>query len=330
MEWVNVMVKGVPINEYSIKRTKRAILKFKGSNFIKRFNQSKYLLLLFLPCFLYFVIFRYLPIYGLVIAFKNYKIFAGFNESPWVGFKYFKMFFESPDSLIIVRNTILLGLNNLFWGFPAPIIFALVLNEVRNMAFKRTVQTISYLPYFMSPVVVVGMVIAFLSPRNGTINNFIVSLGGQPINFLMEPGLFRPIYVCMGIWQNMGWGAILYLAALSSIDPTLYEAANIDGANKLRQIWHVTLPGITPTIVTLFILDTGQLLEIGFEKVFLLYNPAIYSTADVVSTYVYRIGLINSNFSYATAIGMSMSVISLIFISISNYLSRKLGDTSLW
>ena len=279
---------------------------------------------------MYFVIFRYLPIYGLVIAFKDYKIFKGFSASPWVGLKYFKMFIENPDSLEIVRNTILLGVNNLLWGFPAPIIFALVLNEVRNMAFKRTVQTISYLPYFMSPVVVVGMVITFLSPRTGAINNFIVSLGGQPVNFLMEPGLFRPIYVCMEIWQNMGWGAILYLAALSAIDPNLYEAAGIDGANKLSQIWHVTLPGITPTIVTLFILNTGQMLEISFEKVFLLYNPAIYSTADVVSTYVYRIGLINNNFSYASAIGMSMSVISLIFISASNYISRKVGETSLW
>jgi putative aldouronate transport system permease protein len=299
-------------------------------SFIKRFNESKYLLLLFLPCFLYFVIFKYLPMFGIIISFKNYNLYKGILNSPWVGLKYYRMFFENPDSFNIIRNTILLGVYRLFWGFPAPIIFALVLNEVRNNTFKRVVQTISYLPHFISTVIIAGMVLQFTSPRNGFINVLLKNIGLQPINFMVLPQWFRTIYIGSGIWQDIGWSAIIYLAALTSINPELYEAATVDGANKWDKIWNVTLPGIAPTIITLFILNTGKVLDIGFEKVFLLYNPAIYRTADVISTYVYRIGLQNRNFSYATAINMSQSIVSLILVTSTNYLSKRLSETSLW
>lgn len=300
------------------------------TDFVKRLNDSKYLLLMFLPCFLYFILFKYLPMYGIIISFKNYNLFRGFMDSPWVGLKYYRQFFENPDSWKIIRNTVLLGVYKLFWEFPAPVLFALVLNEVRNAAFKKTVQTISYLPHFISTVVVAGMTVEFLSPRNGMINNIIKALGGEPIAFMSQPEMFRSVYIISDVWQGLGWGAILYLAALSGINPELYEAAIMDGANKFRQIWHVTLPGIAPTIITLFILNTGKVLEIGFEKVFLLQNPAIYETSDVISTYVYRVGVQKGNFSYATAIGLSASLVSMVFLLTTNYLSKKFSDTSLW
>ncbi|HHV58747.1 MAG TPA: sugar ABC transporter permease [Clostridiaceae bacterium] len=268
--------------------------------------------------------------FGIIISFKNYNLYKGILNSPWVGLKYYRMFFENPDSFNIIRNTILLGVYRLFWGFPAPIIFALVLNEVRNNTFKRVVQTISYLPHFISTVIIAGMVLQFTSPRNGFINVLLKNIGLQPINFMVLPQWFRTIYIGSGIWQDIGWSAIIYLAALTSINPELYEAATVDGANKWDKIWNVTLPGIAPTIITLFILNTGKVLDIGFEKVFLLYNPAIYRTADVISTYVYRIGLQNRNFSYATAINMSQSIVSLILVTSTNYLSKRLSETSLW
>lgn len=303
---------------------------YKKKTFLKRVDESKYLLLLFMPCFLYFVVFKYLPMFGIIISFKNYNIFKGVMASPWVGLKYYKMFFQNPDSFLIIRNTVLLGIYKLFWEFPAPIIFALVLNEVKNIYFKKTVQTISYLPHFISTVIVAGMVLEFLSPRSGFVNTIIKSLGMQPINFMAISGWFRTVYIVSDIWQQLGWGTIIYLAALTGISPELYEAAQIDGANKWKQVLNITLPGIAPTIVTMFILNTGKVLEIGFEKVFLLYNPAIYETADVISTYVYRIGLQSANFSYATAINMSMSVVSFILIYTTNYISKKLGETSIW
>ncbi len=300
------------------------------AHWLHRLDQSKYLLILFLPCLLKFLLFNYYPMWGVLVAFKDYKIFKGFGASPWVGLKYFRLYFSNPDALILIRNTFLLGLYRLLLGFPAPLIFALILNEVRNLAFKRVVQTVSYLPHFISTVVVCGMVVAFLSPRTGFVNTIISALGGQPIAFLTEPRYFRGIYTLSGIWQNMGWNAIVYIAAISGIDPQLYEAAIMDGANKLEQIRHVTLPSIAQTIATLLILETGSVLSVGFEKVFLLYNPAVYSVADVVETYVYRVGIRDANFSYATAIGLSLSVISLVFVWGSNYLSRRFSDVSLW
>ncbi len=297
---------------------------------LKSILRSRQLLLLFLPCLLYFLIFKYYPMYGVLIAFKDYNLFKGFTESPWVGLKYFEMFFNNPDALELIRNTFLIGLYSLIWGFPAGLVLALVLNEVKKASFKKLVQIVSYLPHFLSTVVVSGMVVSFLAPRTGLINVIITWFGGDPIHFLAEPEWFRTIYVASGIWQGMGWGAIIYLASLSGIDPHLYEAAVMDGANKFKQLIHVTLPCIAPTIMTLFILETGWVLTVGFEKVFLLYNPATYETADVIETYVYRVGIIGKNFSYATAIGLFVSLVSLVFLYTTNYLSKKFSDTSLW
>jgi len=293
-------------------------------------RNNKYLWLMFLPCLIYYLVFRYAPMFGLVITFKNYNLFRGVWASDWVGFKYYRMFLENPDFLLLMKNTFLLGIMNLALGFPAPIILALLLNEVRKAAFKRFVQTVSYLPHFISNVIVASMVIMFLSPTGGLINELITALGFEPINFMNEPGMFRWIYVLSEIWQHIGWETIIYLAALTAVDPQLYEAASIDGASRMRKLWHVTLPGISFAIVITLILNIGSVLEIGFEKVFLLQNPAIYETADIISTYVYRIGMEQGNFSYGAAIDLFMGIISLIFIYTANFVSRRVSETSLW
>ncbi|MDQ1914474.1 ABC transporter permease subunit [Paenibacillus sp. GD4] len=302
----------------------------KASSWRKTWNQSKYLWLLVLPCLLYYLVFRYAPMFGLVITFKNFNLFKGIWASEWVGFKYYIMFFQNPDFWILMRNTFLLGAYKLLFGFPAPIILALLLNELKHVLFKRFVQTVSYLPHFISNVIVASMVIMFLSPSGGLINQILQSLGITPINFMMQPGWFRTIYVISDIWQQIGWESIIYLAALTAVDPQLYEAASIDGANRWRKLWHVTLPGIASTIVIIFIMNVGKVLEIGFEKVFLMYNPAVYETADIISTYVYRVGLEQGNFSYGASIDLFMGIISLIFIYTANYISRKVGENSLW
>ncbi|MFC9709414.1 ABC transporter permease [Paenibacillus sp. NPDC056933] len=300
------------------------------SRLVRTWNRNKALWLLFLPCLLYYLIFRYAPMFGLVITFKDYNLFKGIWASDWVGFKYYRMFLENPDFWPLMKNTFLLGLYKLVFGFPAPILLAILLNEVRRAAFKRFVQTVSYLPHFISNVIVASMVIMFLSPTGGLINNLLAGIGIEPINFMNEPGLFRGIYVLSEIWQHIGWETIIYLAALTAIDPQLYEAADMDGASRLRKIWHVTLPGISPAIVITLILNIGKVLEIGFEKVFLMQNPAIYDTADIISTYVYRVGMVQGNFSYGASIDLFMGVISLIFIYTANWLSRRLSETSLW
>lgn len=288
------------------------------------------MLCMFLPCLLYYVLFKYLPMFGIVISFQNYNLFRGIMQSEWVGFSHYLTFFKNPDFLILLRNTFLLGFYNLVFGFPAPVLLALLLNEVTRTYFKRFVQTVSYLPHFISNVVVAGMVVMFLSPSTGVINQFIEFMGFEPINFLMNPDYFRSIYVISDIWQHVGWETIIYLAALTSIDPQLYEAAKIDGAGRFKQIVHVTLPGIAPTIVILLILNIGRVLEVGFEKVFLLYNPATYETADIISTYVYRTGIISGNFSYATAIDLFTGLVSLVLVYGANRISRQVGETSLW
>jgi putative aldouronate transport system permease protein len=218
----------------------------------------------------------------------------------------------------------------LVFGFPIPIIFALMLNEVRSQAGKRFVQTVSYLPKFFSVVVVVSMLKVMLSPTSGVINKIIEFLGGEAIYFLIEPGWFRPIYIISDIWQFMGWNSILYIAALSNVDPQLYDAAKIDGAGYFSQMWHVTLPGIMPTIIITLILATGNILSVGFEKVFLYYSPSIYETADVIQTYVYRMGIVNNNYSYSTAVGLFQSIINLILITVVNQIAKKTSDTALW
>jgi putative aldouronate transport system permease protein len=297
---------------------------------VRRVIRDKYLLLLVAPTLLYLLLFKYIPMFGIVVAFKRYNLSKGVWGSDWVGLRYFQQFFSNPDAYEIIRNTFLLGGYKLLFGFPAPIILALLLNEVRKKAFKRFVQTVSYLPHFISTVVVSGMVVMFLSPTSGPINQLLQAFGLKPINFLMQAEWFRTIYVASDVWQGIGWGSIIYLAALTTIDPQLYEAAEMDGANRWKQTWHVTLPGLVPAIVILLILNVGSILEIGFEKVFLLYNPTTYETADIISTYVYRMGIIGGNFSYGTAVDICMGLVSLVFVLVANSISRRLTENSLW
>lgn len=300
------------------------------SRFIVRLDKSKYLLLLLLPAFLSVLFFKYIPMWGVTIAFKKYSPFLGYWGSPWVGLKYFRMFFESKDAFRIIRNTFLLSFYSLLFGFPAPIILALILNEVRNSRFKKLVQTITYMPHFISTVVVVSMLFMFLSPTTGIINRVLESLGMEKINFMGSSEWFRPIYVISGIWQGVGWGSIIYLAAISKVDIQLYDSAVIDGANKFRQILHITIPCIVPTIISLLILNMGRILSVGFEKVFLMQSPIIYETSDVIQTFVYRQGLQNANFSYATAIGLFENIIGLVFVVSTNFIAKRVGETSLW
>lgn len=307
-----------------------SIPKRKEKTFSRKFQDSKYLLILIAPCFIYYVLFHYLPMWGILISFKDYSPFKGFFASPWVGLKHYRAFLGNPDAWRLIKNTFLLSLYSLLWGFPVPIFFALVLNEVRNLRFKKVVQTVSYMPHFISTVVVVGMINMFLSPSRGIVNTFIEKMGFEKINFMLDPRYFRSIYVISGIWQSMGWNAIIYIAALSNIDQQLYEAAAIDGANKFKRIIYITIPCIAPTIIITFLLRTGSLLSIGFEKAFLMQAPATYSTSDVLSTYVYRQGLMSGNYSYASAVGMFNSVVNLAFLMISNFLARRFSDISLW
>jgi putative aldouronate transport system permease protein len=267
--------------------------------------------------------------YGATIAFKDFSISRGIMGSPWAGFVYFEQFFNSFFFWRILRNTLLISIYTLLWGFPIPIIFALILNEFRGK-FKRFVQTVSYLPHFISVVVVCGLIVNILSPQNGLVNNIIQMMGGDSINFLGDPRYFRSVYVTSVIWQGFGWNSIIYLAALTSINPELYEAATIDGANRFQQMKHVTLPGIVGTIVILLLLNIGSLMNVGFERIILLYNPATYETADVISTYVYRAGLLNAQYSFGAAVGLFNSVISVVLLVSCNSLSRRLSGLSIW
>lgn len=285
--------------------------------------------LLILPI-IYYIVFKYGPMLGNIIAFRSYVPGGSVLGEEWVGLKYFKLFIADPTFWLVFKNTLIISVLQLVIGFPFPIIFALLLNEIRSKKFKRFVQTVSYLPYFLSAVVIAGMIQDLLSPSTGVVNMVIKHFTGSTINFLSLPQWFRTIYVGSGVWQGLGWGAILYLAALSNINMELYESAKIDGANRWQQTLHVTIPGIMPTIVILLILNIGGLLSVGYEKIMLLYNPLTYSTADVISTYLYRMGLEANNFSYATAIGLFEAVIGLVLVSGANYFSKKFSETSLW
>lgn len=297
---------------------------------MKKLRESKFLLLLFTPCLIYYALFKYLPMWGVLIPFKNYKLFRGFLDSDWVGLDNFIRMFHSLDFPRLVSNTLVLGVLVLVCGFPFPIIFALILNEVRNVHFKKFVQTVSYMPYFMSSVIIVGMLRMFLNPRNGIINNLIASLGNEKINFLLNPDWFRPIYIISDIWQYTGFGAIIYLAALANIDVEMYESAFIDGANKWKQLIYITIPSIAPVIIVMLLLNTGAVVDIGFEKVFLLQNAATYASTDVIVTFVYRQGLLSGNVSYGATFGLFNSFINLFFIYFSNRMARRYSGTSLW
>ena len=298
-------------------------------NLRKTLAKDKYLYIIFFIPFLYFVIFKYLPIYGVIIAFKNFKVAKGIWGSPWVGLQYFGEFLSDPYGWKLIRNTILLNVYSILFGFPAPIILALLLNELRNAKYKRFVQTVSYLPHFISVVVVCGMVVNFLA-YDGLVNRIVQLFGIEPFPWMMKPELFRTVYVASGIWQNSGWGSIIYLAALSGIDPQLYEAAIIDGASRWKQMIHVTLPGIAPTVTIMFLLTLGRIMVVGFEKILLLYTGATYETADVLQTYVYRRGIEGADFSFAAAVGFFQAIVGLLFVASANALSKRVSETSLW
>lgn len=284
--------------------------------------------LLVLPL-LFLLIFKYAPMVGNVIAFRRFRPGGSMFGDEWVGFYYFEMFINNSQFWQVFWNTVILGGLTLLICFPLPIVLALMLNELRSRRFKKIVQTISYLPHFMSIVIVAGLVLQ-LTSLNGTVNQIVQALGGDAIAFMQQPDWFRTIYVSSEVWQTVGWGTILYLAALSTLDDQLYEAARIDGANRWQQTWHITLPGIRPTMMVLLILNIGSFMSVGFEKVLLLQNPLIYSTADVISTYLYRVGIQSAQFSYGTAVGLFEALIGLVLVLTANYISRRTVGASLW
>jgi len=292
-----------------------------------RFHRWMYLMVI--PGVVYFSIFAYAPMFGLVIAFKRFNAFTGIWDSPWVGLGNFKRFFQSIYFMRLIRNTVLINLYSLAVGFPAPIILALLLNEVTRPMFKRTVQTLSYLPHFVSTVVVTSIIINLLS-MYGPINTLIGRLGLKAIPFMNRPEWFRHIYVWSGVWQGVGWGSIIYLAGLAGIDPMLYESAGIDGAGRLAKMWYISIPGILPTIMVLLLLSLGSMLSLGFEKIYLLYSPNTYETADVISTYVYRAGLLGGDYSFGTAVGLFNAVINVVLLALFNWLAGRLQQQTLW
>ncbi|GAB2537724.1 putative aldouronate transport system permease protein [Gracilibacillus alcaliphilus] len=297
---------------------------------LKSIRKNWDLYLLILPVILYFLIFKYYPMYGAQIAFKNFLAVEGITGSPWVGFEHFIRFFDSFYFWRLIRNTLLIGLYELALGFPIPIILALMINEVKNKRFKQIVQTVTYAPHFLSTVVVVALLFMLLSPVTGVVNNIIAAFGGEPIAFMTEPGWFKTTYVLSGVWQTMGWSSIIYLAALAGIDPQLKEAAMIDGASKMQQIWHINLPAIKPTIIIMLILQCGSIFGVGFEKIFLMQNNLNMAASDVIATHVYRAGILGSQYSYSTAIGLFESVINFTILIIVNYIARKVNKVSLW
>lgn len=299
-------------------------------SFKKSLRRNWDLYLLILPILVFFFVFSYMPMYGIIIAFKDYVAAKGIWGSPWVGFAHFQRFFESIYFERTIKNTLGISLYSLVVGFPMPILLALMINEVRHLPFKRTVQTVTYAPYFISQVVMCGMIIIFIRPDAGFINMLLKAMGHEQIAFIIEPSWFKTIYVWSGVWQNTGWGTIIYIAALAGLDQQMYEAAQIDGANKIQKIWHITLPCLMPTAILLLIMNCGSLMSVGFEKVFLLQTPLNMEASDVISTYTYRAGMIDANYSYSAAIGLFNSVINFVILFIVNQISKRASSISLF
>ncbi|WP_245954329.1 ABC transporter permease [Paenibacillus flagellatus] len=302
----------------------------KWSAFKRSFRKNWDLYLLISPVIAYFLIFDYYPMYGVQIAFKNFIAAKGIWGSDWAGFMHFERFFKSFYFWRLIKNTLGISLYSLLVGFPIPLLLALMINEVGSKPFKRFVQTVTYAPHFLSTVVMVGMILIFLDPRHGMVNLFVQWLGFQPISFITEPQWFKSIYVWSGVWQGMGWSSIIYLAALAGIDPTLHEAARVDGASRLRRIWHINLPGILPTVIILLILNVGHLMGVGFEKIYLMQNDLNKESSDVISTYVYTSGIVGAQYSFSAAVGLFNSVVNFVLLVSVNYIAKKLNETSLW
>ena len=285
--------------------------------------------MLFLPI-VYLLVFKYVPMTNIVIAFKDYNIFRGVWESPWVGLKWFEQTFQSRDFYFALRNTLVLNVLDLLMGFPAPIILAILLNELSYKGYKKITQTIIYLPHFLSWIIIAGMANQLFAPSGGIINIMLGKIGVGPVDFLMNKGMWVSTYIGLGVWKEMGWGTIIYLAAITGINPELYEAADVDGASRMQKIWHITLPGIRPTIVVLLILNLGRLLGSEFDRPFTLANPTVLQVADVISTMVYRVGIRSSQFSLTAAIGLFQSVVCVLFLIAANTIAKKAGERGIW
>ena len=292
-------------------------------------KKNKYLYILTIPVAAFYLVFLYGPMFGLMIAFKDYNIAKGFFASDWVGLKYFKEYFGSIYFLRTLSNTFIISLMDIIFGFPFPIIFALMLNEIRGKMFKKTVQIASYLPHFISMVVICGMITDFFG-TDGLVTNFLSKITGENMNYIGSAKYFRSIFVGTNIWQTFGWGSIIYIAALAGVDTQLYEAASVDGAGRWRQLWNVTLPGIFPTIMIMLILKLGRVLSVGYEKIILLYSPQTYEVADVISSYTYRSGISGARYSYSTAVGLFQSVVNIVILFLANYMSAKYTETALF
>ncbi|HML47082.1 MAG TPA: ABC transporter permease subunit [Clostridia bacterium] len=301
----------------------------RSRRFFRDVKASRYKYLMVLPVLVYLFLFHYKPMFGIVIAFKDYRVSRGIMASPWVGLKHFRAFFSDIYFWRLIRNTVTISGLNILFGFPMPILLALSLNEVNSQRFKRTVQTLSYMPYFISVVVVSGLLTSYCA-TNGVFNDIAVFLGGNRQNLLMNKNLFYLLYIGSDIWQGIGWNSIIYLAALSSIDMEQYEAARIDGANRFQQMLHITLPGLLPTIVILFILRMGSILSVGSDKILLLYQPLTYEVADVISTFNYRRGLVDADYSFGTAVGLFNSAVNIFFLLLTNTISRRVSENSLF
>ena len=305
----------------------RTLNLFKRSQYIQRTWMLYVMLVLPLA---YFLVFKYIPMANIVIAFKDYNIFRGVWDSPWVGFKWFAETFQSRDFFFALRNTLVLNILDLIMGFPAPIILAVLLNELPFKYYKKLAQTIIYLPHFLSWIIIAGMAIQLFAPGSGLINIMLVKMGIGPIDFLMNKGMWIGTYIGLGVWKEMGWGTIIYLAAITGINPELYEAAEVDGANRWGKIWHVTLPGIRSTIVILLIMNLGRILGSEFDRPYALMNPTVLQVADVISTMVYRVGIRSSQFSLTAAIGLFQSVVCVLFLVAANAIAKKAGERGVW
>lgn len=302
----------------------------KFNRLMKEIFKCRYLYLLALPGLLFFLIFKYVPMFGVLIAFQNYSPFKGVFHSPWVGFEHFQRFFSNPDFLMLFRNTMGINLLNLFLFFPLPIIVSLFLNELRKEWYKKLIQTIIYMPHFLSWVIISGLTFLLFSKGDGLVNKIIEAMGGDKIDVLTNPSVFWIMIVIQAIWKEAGWGTILFLAAIAGVDPGLYEAARMDGAGRMRQIWHVTLPSIRGVVITLLILRLGQMMDVGFEQIFLMYNGAVSHVAEVFDTYVYTVGIKQGQFSYSTAAGLFKSVVGLTLVVLSNKMAKKFGEDGIY
>ncbi|WP_127588621.1 ABC transporter permease [Paenibacillus koleovorans] len=295
-----------------------------------RLLKNRYLYLMILPGFIFFVLFKYLPMWGLIIAFQNYQPFLGIRGSEWVGLEHFQRLFEEPTFWMLFRNTIILFGLNLLFVFPVPILLALMLNEVRSKTFQRSIQTLIYIPHFMSWVIIVSLTYVLFTTQGGLINEGLASMGFSKFSFLTSPDWFRPMYVLQVIWRESGWGTIIYLAAIAAVDPQLYEAAKMDGAGRLGQLWHVTLPAIRSTIIVLLILKVGDVLELGFDHIFLMLNAMNREVAEIFDTYVYTAGLRQGQFSYSAAVGLFKAGVGLVMVVFANWLAKKYGEEGIY